>query len=500
MTATYSCATIRQAEQAWAERQGRPTFDLMQEAARAVADRAGRMFRRDQPICFLCGSGNNGGDGVLAASYLHQAGWPVQLWLSREPRADTDAASALAIAQAAGVPRVDHLAQLAGDQYVDALLGTGFSGEPGGRVGEAIQWLQTQRSRSTRVLSLDCPSGLACDSGAAGRVVTADVTLSFVGLKTGQLTGQGPGVCGHIYLDDLGAAPPLELADTCLVDTSALTWPERAASAHKGCFGQVLVVGGAPGMPGAVALAAESALVSGAGRVCALTAPENRSTVVTRSPEVMVPGALTDTARSNEVLLLGPGLGRDATAATCFAQSLAWADRQNSPLVVDADGLWHLAARPETPRTLAVMTPHPGEAAHLLGISVAEAEADRPETARRLQHQWGGVVVLKGAGTLVATPEQLFLVAGGHGAMATSGLGDVLGGCIAALMAQTMSADQAACGAASALVTAAIMAAQERPVARATGVLTHLPTALFRAGLKSQRSPGVSRHDADAEA
>ncbi|MGB1579999.1 MAG: NAD(P)H-hydrate dehydratase, partial [Nevskiales bacterium] len=275
-----------------------------------------------------------------------------------------------------------------------------------------------------------------------GRAVLADACISFIGLKLGLVTGQGPAHCGDLYFDDL-AVPrevyaddsPLALCITDKLRTDCL--PRRTRTAHKGLHGHVHCLGGDHGTAGAIRIAAEAALRSGAGLVSVSTQPNAANSLVQACPELMASGFVPDAvlhqhASSADLLLLGPGLGQRDWGQQLWGQALAL----NKPMLVDADGLNLLAQNPMH-RDNWVLTPHPGEAARLLGCDTRQVQADRPAAVRALQTKYGGVIVLKGAGSLVLGPDgQLHVCRQGNPGMAVGGMGDLLAGIITGLWAQ----------------------------------------------------------------
>lgn len=292
-------------------------------------------------------------------------------------------------------------------------------------------------------MAIDVPTGLHAGSGAVmGAAVVADCTVTFVGRKQGLYLGQGPDHAGKIYFDDLGippavvatAEPSLELfSGTAL---ARLLRP-RPATAHKGSFGHVVIIGGNHGMGGAVRLAAEAALRAGAGLVSVITRPDNVTAVTAYRPELMCHGSAqgeltADLLNRATVLAIGPGLGRDDWAERLLAAVLA----APQPKVLDADALNLLATQPVR-RDDWILTPHPGEAARLLGSDTATVQAGRLEALTALGQRYGGVSILKGRGTLVGeSGHRPYLIDGGNPGMASAGMGDVLTGLTAGLLAQ----------------------------------------------------------------
>ncbi|TFH85886.1 NAD(P)H-hydrate dehydratase [Billgrantia azerbaijanica] len=419
-------------------------FALMQRAATAAWQSLKARWPGVKRLTVLCGGGNNGGDGHVLAALAAVTGVAVQRIVLKGPEElQGDAARAAEMASAAGVGLEPWRQGLTftGEVVVDALLGTGLGGEVRGAMREAIEAIN---ACGRPVLAIDIPSGLAADSGAElGVAVRADRTVTFIGDKLGLHTGRAPALTGEVHFRALGVdatahrdlVPAAHLLDEALIPALL---PPRARDAHKGTMGHVLVLGGAPGFGGAALLASEAAGRLGAGKVSLATAPEHVTASLVRRPEVMVHamrgatdlGALPEAA---DVLVVGPGLGQGAWGQGMLQAALA----ARRPLVVDADGLNLLATQwPSERRDDWVLTPHPGEAARLLGVSAAEVEADRPAAATELQRRRGGVVVLKGAGSLVATAEGLAVCPYGNPGMASGGMGDALSGMLGALLAQ----------------------------------------------------------------
>ena len=328
------------------------------------------------------------------------------------------------------------------DVVVDAMLGTGLDREVGAPFATAVE--RVNRCRRP-VLCIDVPSGLHTDTGVRlGTAVRATSTITFIGLKQGLFTGQGPGVAGKIAFDSLQVP---EAAYACAAPSARRMRLEqfhedlapRPRGAHKGDFGHVLVIGGDEGMPGAPRLAAEAAARSGAGLVTVATRAVHVASIAASRPELMPRGveswsALAPLLERASVVAIGPGLGTAQWGRALLDSALA----AGKPMVLDADAL-NLVAEGDRELALdsAVLTPHPGEAARLLGIGTAQVEADRFDAAERIRSRSGAVVVLKGAGTLVEDGDDLVSVCeAGNPGMASAGMGDVLCGVIAALAAQ----------------------------------------------------------------
>ena len=447
--ALYSAAQVRELD-ARLIAAGTPGFELMSRAAHAIW----RALRRRWPdvgvLTVLAGRGNNAGDGYLVAALALRAGWRVQVFaVGDAAQLQGDAALARDQALAASVPVQPWRegVELQG-VVLDALLGTGLQGavrEPYALV------IGVLNASGLPVLAVDIPSGLCADTGQAlGVAVRAELTVSLIGLKLGLFTGQAAEYLGELQFDDLQADAALVAAQTFTVQrlapASLPQLPARTRNVHKGQLGHVLVVAGDRGYAGAGLLAAQSALRTGAGLVSLATRCEHLPAAQARLPEVMAAGV----ASANQLLALGvnasvwvvgPGLGQAAwgrslvsAAATCHVAQVWDADALN----LLAQGLVELPPG-------AVLTPHPGEAARLLGISSAAVQADRPGAARALAQRYRAVCVLKGAGSLIADCDgALWLCERGHPAMAGAGLGDVLAGVIGALLAQGLAALPAA--------------------------------------------------------
>jgi ADP-dependent NAD(P)H-hydrate dehydratase / NAD(P)H-hydrate epimerase len=452
----YTAADARALDRCAIDDLGIPGIVLMKRAGRAAWTALLRRWPGVTAVSVVCGRGNNAGDGYIVAGCARAHGVPVQLVQLGPAAALTgDAALARDWAVAGGieVTEVDAAApsfELAGDVVVDALLGTGIRGAV--RDGY-VQAIGAIAASARPVLALDVPSGLCSDTGSVlGCAVSAASTVTFIGVKRGLVTGSGPDHAGSIEF------APLELPAACYegVDgIAALTWARcrgaiapRPATAYKQQSGHVLVIGGDHGMGGAVAMAAEAALRTGAGLVSAATRPEHVAAILARRPEIMVRGVadatdLDDLLERASVIALGPGLGRGGWGRALFEHAVA----TGKPLVIDADGLHVLARSGAKLAVPAVITPHPGEAAVLLDCSSSEVQRDRFAAAAQLSARYGATAVLKGAGTVVTSAGDSGVCLHGNPAMASAGMGDVLTGVIAGLLAQRLTpADAAAAG------------------------------------------------------
>ena len=449
-TAIYSAAQVR-ALDAWEiEKRRVPGFTLMTRAAEGALKILRARWPQAKRVAVVCGGGNNGGDGYVLARLAQLAGLEALVLAAAPPdRLTGDARRAMEEWLATGGSAHPFVADaLSGsDVIVDGLLGIGLSGAP--RAGTLVV-IRAINAAKRPVLALDIPSGVNADSGEVSEAVRAQVTVSFVALKSGLFLGAGPEHAGDVLLDDLGVVAPQTPQFAPLmrrIDEGELVsgLPPRARASHKGTHGRLLVIGGGAGMPGALRLAGEAALRVGAGRVTAAGAPDNLLAVTATRPEliylpVSASTSLDDAIRACDVLAIGPGLGTGDWARRVWSQALSAA----VPVVVDADALNLLAANPGKLPADWIITPHPGEAARLLGVEVRAIQADRLGSARELHSKYGAVAVLKGAGTLVASAAGLAICDRGNPGMATAGMGDVLTGVIAGLRAQCTESAEAA--------------------------------------------------------
>lgn len=458
MRAVYSARSVRALEQRAQRELGLDGYALMQRAAAAccVAVREMLAERPVRAIHILCGRGNNGGDGYELAALLRADGLAPRVWsLGGRPAQGEAAQAHVAWRMAGGEERTwtpDALADAnARDLVVDALFGIGLDRPLEDEAAAAVQAINAAAARGARVFAVDLPSGLDADCGQPqGLAVRATRTLSFIGHKAGLHLGAGPELAGRLQLHRLDLPAALLAREPACFELLAAEdlqtgLPRRAREAHKGDHGHVLVVGGEAGMGGAALLATRAALRSGAGWVSLATHEAHAAALLPAQPEAMIAAvrAPADLARKlavADVVALGPGLGLNAWGRALYEAVLS----SGRPLVLDADGLNLLAAAPEALPASTVLTPHPGEAARLLGCGTAEVQRDRPAAARALARRYGAVAVLKGAGTLIADGERLHLCPYGNPGMAVGGMGDVLTGVIAALMAQGLTAGDAA--------------------------------------------------------
>lgn len=435
---------------------GTPGAELMQRAGQAAFDALCERWPEARRIAVLCGGGNNGGDGYVVAALAHRAGLQPEIFYTRAP--DTLSGDALTMAQRCqglAIPQQplhEDALPVEADVLVDGLLGTGLSGALRDDMSALLAGLD---ALPVPRLALDIPSGLNADTGMPlGAVLRADLTCTFIGMKRGLLTGQGPVFAGELLFFDLQVPRSVyqQVSPDCRVpvpEELPAALPGRAADGHKGCYGHVLVVGGDHGFPGAAIMTAQAAARCGAGKVSLLTRPEHVAMAITRQPEIMVRGAdesgeADELIESATVIAVGPGLGTGPWGQQLLERVLA----SGKPLVVDADALNLLAAHADIGAHDWVLTPHPGEAARLLQVGNAEIQSDRFATLETLSARYGGTVLLKGLGTLIqgdsAGQRCRALIVDGNPGMASGGMGDVLTGVIAALRAQGLNGYDAA--------------------------------------------------------
>ncbi|MGC4028186.1 MAG: NAD(P)H-hydrate dehydratase [Steroidobacteraceae bacterium] len=440
----YRVAQVREVEAA-AIACGTPGYELMQRAA-AAAQRVLQMrWPQARRVALLCGGGNNGGDGLVLARLLAAQGIAATVLTAfQPPQLRGEAAAAWKDLQGQGACiRGCSAAELAetfatADVVVDALLGIGVRAPLSPQARNLIDALN---GCARPVLALDLPSGLDPDSGAALPAVRATATVSFLALKQGAFLGDGPESCGELHFDALGVTPAVPASLRRIVDSDLAGFlPPRRRDAHKAEFGRVLVVGGGEGMAGAARLAGEAALRVGAGLVTVASLPQHAAMITGTRPELMFRG-VEDAARlaamlpQFDVVAVGPGLGQQPWGEAMLDAVLS-ARLPHQRLVVDADALNLLARGAPMHRDDWVLTPHPGEAARLLGVTGQVVQQDRPAALEKLVRQRGGVVVLKGAGTLIGAAEATLICDRGNPGMAVPGMGDVLTGALAGLLAQ----------------------------------------------------------------
>ncbi|AGN86835.1 bifunctional ADP-dependent NAD(P)H-hydrate dehydratase/NAD(P)H-hydrate epimerase [Enterobacter sp. R4-368] len=441
---------LRRAEKEAADSLGITLYELMQRAGEAAFNIAREHFPDARCWLVLCGHGNNGGDGYVVARLAAAAGLSVTLLAleSNKPLPEEAAQAREAWLNAGGeIHAADVLWPEQVDLIIDGLLGTGLTSAPRDDVAALIDHANAHRAP---VLALDIPSGLNAQTGAAtGAVMQARHTVTFIALKPGLLTGKARDVVGQLHHHALGLDAWLSGQQTSLsrFDATLLTqwFTPRRPTSHKGDFGRLVIIGGDHGTAGAVRMAGEAALRTGAGLVRILTRSENIAPIITARPELMVheltAESLDESLEWADVVVIGPGLGQ----LEWGKKALQKVENFRKPMLWDADALNLLAINPDK-RHNRVLTPHPGEAARLLNCSVAEIESDRLLSARRLVKRYAGVVVLKGAGTVIASDDgETGIIDAGNAGMASGGMGDVLSGIIGSLLGQKLSLYDAAC-------------------------------------------------------
>jgi ADP-dependent NAD(P)H-hydrate dehydratase / NAD(P)H-hydrate epimerase len=447
----YSTEASRQLDQIAIQQYKIPAYTLMTRAAEAVFKHLQDTYPLCRRLLVCCGAGNNGGDGYVVARLAQHAGMDVDVVSLVEPeKLSGDALLAYQDWKSLGHQRVPFTPECLSSAYVviDALLGTGLQRDV---EGEWLELITALNQSSVPVISVDIPSGLDANTGSVrGVAVKAASTVSFIALKKGMFTHQAADCCGEIIFDDLGVDEKIYQqldADARLLNASLLSenLKPRQGSSHKGNHGHVLVVGGDYGMAGAVRLAAESALRAGAGLVSVVTRPEHVTALMAGCPELMVLGLAEKESIPERLLtkvsciVIGPGLGQENWGNQLLGQVL----QRPTPKVVDADAL-NLLSPHDAIRDDWVLTPHPGEAAHLLNSVTPDIQTNRFTSASLLQQTYGGVAILKGSGSLVKTDARLSVCPYGNPGMATAGMGDVLTGVVAAFIAQGMSLSNAA--------------------------------------------------------
>ncbi len=527
---------------------------MMETAGRCVAEAInGRFPITEMNVLVLVGPGNNGGDGLVAGRYLAQAGANVAFYLSkpRDPATDANYAQIQEMGLFAVDASFDQRFRVLRtrlnitDLVIDALLGTGVSRPIGGKLAQLMRQLQagiverqttlaaTNRPRLTSiaqvaattpnplpVVAVDCPSGLNCDTGALDSLaIPAQLTVTFAGPKRGHFRFPGAAACGELVVADIDIAPKLPPVQAVSVSltTAVLAHhllPARPAAGHKGTFGKALIVAGSSHYWGAPVLAARAAYRVGAGLVALAVPDAIRPTVAAQLPEATYPpthetdqfgavGAeqLLKTAVSAQSLLIGPGMGMTLD----FMETLLQNGRSLPPLIIDADGLNTLAQWPDWPQRLpphTILTPHPGEMARLTDIPLAELKTvDRVALAQEKAADWGHILILKGAYTVVATPDgQATINPFANPILGAAGSGVVLAGCLAGLLAQGVGGRETAVLGTYLHAAAGQLAAQSLGNAGllAGEIADHLPQ-IRRQLLTAPPSPGLFhssvRHD-----
>lgn len=438
-------------------------FELMQRAGTAAFQALKAEWPKAQNILVVAGSGNNAGDGYVLAKQALNAGLHV-IVVCQEPerKLQGDAKRAQSEWHKVGGETQTFSAQNFAqfDVIVDALLGTGVVGKVKPKLQSVIE---TINQTNTAILSIDLPSGMLANTGQALPIcVNADVTITFIAIKPGLVTGAGKEFCGKLHFADLGVGSEFfSMAEMTaqLVDWKMLQpLKVRPVNANKGTFGKLLCIGGNLGMPGAIRLSAEAALRAGAALVKVFCHESNSLTISAGRPEIMQAHENLEAALNwCTDIIIGPGLGQDDWAHQQFLHLFAYLKRHPKPLVIDADGLNLLATMQNDTNlidTLAqlpalVLTPHPGEASRLLQCDISKIENDRYSSSKDIAQFYSSTCVLKGAGTIIQSYDlhqetQFWVCKGGNAGMATAGMGDLLTGVIGAFLAQKLNPQHAA--------------------------------------------------------
>ena len=427
-----------------------PAYTLMQRAGLATAQLALAIAPHAQKIWLACGPGNNGGDGLEAAVHLQAWGkQPIVTWLDQDGNSPADAQHAWQRAKAAGVTFAQQIPEQF-DLAIDALLGIGAQRTP---EGVMAQWLQALQTTNMPVLCVDMPTGLNANTGEwLGKSTSRHThaqrhTLSLLTLKPGLFTAEGRDASGQVWFNNLGVETPQ--VPTAWLQQNINTPSDRPHSSHKGSFGDVIVIGGALGMSGAAALAAAAALHGGAGRVfVGVMDASARHAITAAHPPLMV-RAPEDLETQTSTVVCGCGGGDDIHALLPHVMS------SSKQLVLDADAL-NAVARDTSLQSLlkkrstrskpTVLTPHPLEAARLLNCTTQEVQHKRLHAAQQLAGMYQCVVVLKGSGSIIASPHHTPVINGsGNALLATAGTGDVLAGLIGAYIARHEDVFEATC-------------------------------------------------------
>lgn len=457
----YSAEQVRELDRIAIEDFDIPGYSLMQRAALFSYEKLKEKWPEAQSITVICGGGNNAGDGYVLAGLAQEDDKKVSVFHLAEPSAlKADAATAYKDLQASGIESIKYVGQdiSHSDVIVDALFGTGLDRDVEGEFYDVINSINLL---SVPVMAIDIPSGLNADNGSTMNIaIHAQLTSTFIGLKKGMFTNDGLQCSGEIKFNDLDVPEEvytkLNVGDETiqrleLDDLKSVLTP-RQKNAHKGQFGHVLVVGGDEGYLGAVRMAAEAAARVGAGLVSIATRKSHASLLSAARPEIMSQGVetveeLLPLIQKATVIAIGPGLGQSEWAKTLLARVL----ESSLPLVIDADALNLLSnhfsdefSEQEQVSPNWVMTPHPGEAARLLNTDSKTIQADRFKAINLLHEKFPGPVVLKGSGSLIVdNVGHIFLSDKGNPGMSSGGMGDVLSGVIAGLIAQGIDINQA---------------------------------------------------------
>ncbi|RDV25622.1 NAD(P)H-hydrate dehydratase [Alteromonas aestuariivivens] len=447
----YRADQVRENEAPAASQHDCGMFTLMQRAGQAVFHQCQLLLPNSDVYLILVGQGNNAGDGYITALQAKSAGKQVFVCAVQPERdllGDAGRAQQLWINAGGKVEAFSTEILNRADLVVDALLGTGINSYIRNEFASVIDAVNAS---NVPVVSVDVPSGLDANTGQSmGRCIEADVTVTFVGIKPGLTTGAGKQSCGTLVFDDLGIGKAfMNLARPCgtLLDISQFKGlGPREVHSHKGTYGRLLCVGGNRGTAGAIRLAGEAALRSGAGMVKIYAHELSLIQVSAGRPELMVTNSgLEDALKWATCVVIGPGLGQDEWAEEAFSTTLKHCQAHSKPVVIDADAL-NLLNKQSVAYTISdcILTPHAGEASRLLGVTVDDVEAERFNYARQCAQRYHATCILKGAGTIIDNETHTWVCRHGNPGMATAGSGDVLSGILGALLAQGLSIDMAA--------------------------------------------------------
>ncbi len=437
--ALYTAEQTRLLDQIAIREEGISGFELMNRAAQAVFECL-QQYYPSRPLIIFCGAGNNAGDAYLVARLALEHGYDVtvcQIGEVTQLRGDAlQAFQTFLSCHGQWTEGVLYQPCQPGTVIIDGLLGTGLNRPVEGQYLEAIQWINAQNAS---VVSIDIPSGLNATTGQVmGIAVQATHTLTFIAMKTGLLTGMAPDYCGTIHFCGLQIpASVFNQVPAAAFRINDVSLGSRQRTAHKGHFGHVLLIGGDCGFRGAIQLAAEAALRAGAGLVSVATNRQHSAYLTLNRPEIMChgidnPEQMQPLLNKASVIVIGPGLGQSDWAQALFDYVV----KQDKPMVCDADALNLLAAKRQVCEHW-ILTPHPGEAGRLLGRETVAVSQDRFEAAKAIQQTYGGIVVLKGAGTVICNSCETHISTTGNPGMASGGMGDVLAGLIGGLVAQS---------------------------------------------------------------
>lgn len=446
--ALYLTGQTRELDRLAIEEFGTPGLVLMERAGRSAFGKILQRFPGAERVVVMCGPGNNGGDGYVVARLMHQIGVQAVIVRTSEPKTEDAKAVCEAYLEAGGTIEKDAIAFIScADLIVDALLGAGLTRAPAEPFSDLIN---AANENHCACVAIDLPSGLSGDTGHAfDPTIQADCTVTFIGKKLGMYTADGEACCGDRIYESLDIDPEVyrrvEPAAHILV---APSMAPRPANSHKGDYGNLVIAGGDYGMLGAVLLAGKAALRSGAGLVTIASHEHHLDQPALNQPELMSdvyeqPGHCEELFQAADAIVIGPGTkendwGKNLFDTTCQYQL---------GRVIDAGGLRLLANSRAKKFDRQILTPHPGEAAALLNTNSTDIQRDRVAAALNISKQYGGICVLKGAGTVIAGKGLVRICDRGNPGMASAGMGDVLSGIAGTLLAQGMTPMEAACAA-----------------------------------------------------